>query len=318
MVAVTRHLRRPLYGFALAVSALTAGVVCVIGVLGFALAWEGFVVLRELVKGNMSREEPRFSNTGDADVMFFWAGAPVALLLLLLLAVVLALLDTAHAAAVRHALGGHGRLGAAGLWRRARPYFLRGLGAQVPTLLCVAVTALVGVMLFDSLADGGLIPGIERPQSPFTGFSALDWVAGLGLPLLAACVGPYLYARFSLAGSAAVFEDAPVGAALRRSWRLTRGGAQGRVVGAWLVITAAVALVFALLRYAALPIGDALGPAMMWLSGGNVYTTATLVHVTPFAVAFALLPVAVLVPSGLALPLLYVHLHARERERPTA
>ncbi|MFC4563382.1 hypothetical protein ACFO4E_16075 [Nocardiopsis mangrovi] len=311
--AIIGGLWRPLYGFALAVAALAACGVLAITALGFALAWQAFDVFEEAVEGNIEREEPAFSNTGDSDVAFFWAGAVVVLLLLLLVAAVLSLLDGAHAVAVRHALDGRGVPGAAVLWRHARPFLLRIAATRLPTLLCVAATALVGIMLFDALASG-LIPGIERPRSPFTGFSALDWVAGLGLPLLAACVGPFLFARFSLAGSVVVFEDVPARTALRRSWRLTRGSS-GRVFGIWLVITAAVALVSTLLRYAAAPLTHVAEPAMMRLSDGNVFTTATLVHYTPPAVAFALLPAAVMVPVCLVLSLLYTRLRTRERER---
>jgi hypothetical protein len=311
--AALRRLRRPLYGLALALTAPTCAAVAAVTALGFALAWGPFAHLRVLVAGNRKREEPPFSNTGDAEVALFGAGALAVLLLLLLATVLLGLYLAASAAAVRHLRDGGGPLGAAALWRRTRPHALRAVAAQAPTVAGVAVTALLGVALFDDLADGGLIPGIDRPQSPFTGYRAVDWVVGLGLPLAAACVGPYLYARFSLAASVVVAEGAPAGRALRRSWRLTRSG-QGRLLGAWAAAAAAAVAAAALLRLAAAPLARPAGEAMSLLSGGNVYTSGAFAAAVPVAVALALLPATVLPPVGVALALR--HAAARDAAGP--
>lgn len=309
-LATTVRLGRPLYGAALAVTALAACGVAAIAVLGFSLAWDAFVLLRERVRSNLDQEVPPFSATGDIDVTFTLTGILVVLLLLLLLAVVLTLLYAAHAAAVRDAPSGSGAPPAGGLWRRARPHLPRVLGTQLLTGLCVVVAALVAFSLFDSLARD-LIPGVERPRSPFTGFGAADWAVGLGLPLAAGCVGPYAMVRLSLAPSAVVFEDVGVWRAVRRSWTLTRG-AQAGAAGLWLLTAAAVAVAFTLLLLAASPLALPAEEAMMRFSDGNIFVTATLVHYTPAAVALVLLPVAVMPPVGVALPVLYTRLRARE------
>ncbi|MFJ9552572.1 hypothetical protein ACIRPH_02070 [Nocardiopsis sp. NPDC101807] len=312
-LATTVRLRRPLYGSALAVTALAACGVAAIAVLGFALTWDAFELLRERVRSNQEAEVPPFSATGDIDVAFTMNGMLVVFLLLLLAAVVLTLSFTAHAVAVRDAPPDRAAPPAGGLWRRARPYMLRVLAAQLAAGLGVVVSASAGAFLFDSLASG-LIPGVERPGAPFTGFGAADWAVGLGLPLAAGCVGPYLVVRLSLAPSAVVFEDVRTTGALRRSWRLT-GGAQAGALGLWLLITAAVAIVFVLLLVAASPLAAPAGEAVMRLSDGNRFTTATLVHYLPAAIALVLLPVAAVPPVGAALPVLYARLRAREEGR---
>jgi hypothetical protein len=312
--AVLRRLRRPLYGVALAVTGMTAAAVCAIAVLGFALAWEALADFREHVEYNIANEEPPYAATGDSEVVFTMTGMLAVLLLFGLAIVALALVNASHAVAVRHARHGRGPLGTADLWRSTRPVSARVLAVQLPGAVLVAVSGLVGYSLFGSMAWGS-VPGIDRPHAPFRGYDALDWVAGLGLPLLAASVGPYLYARLSLAGSAVVFEDAPAGRALRRSWTLTRI-ARGTVVGVWLAATAFVAAVFLLLRQAAAPLGRPAEAFMLRIGDGNAHAAAALVFVTPPAVAFALLPVAALPPVFVVLPVLYTRLRAREGERP--
>ncbi|GAA1444586.1 hypothetical protein [Nocardiopsis tropica] len=312
-LATTVRLRRPLYGSALAVTALAACGVAAIAVLGFALTWDAFELLRERVRSNQEAEVPPFSATGDIDVAFTLNGMLVVFLLLLLAAAVLTLLYTAHAVAVRDAPSGRGAPPSGGLWRRARPYMLRVLATQLAIGLGVVAAVLVGAFLFDSMASG-LIPGVERPGAPFTGFGAADWAVGLGLPLAAGCVGPYLVVRLSLAPSAVVFEDVRAAGALRRSWRLT-GGARAGALGLWLLIAAAVAIAFTLLLVAASPLAAPAGAAVMRLSDGNRFTTATLVHYLPAAVALVLLPLAVVPPVGAALPVLYARLRASEEGR---
>ncbi|MFE3456770.1 hypothetical protein ACFXKD_04435 [Nocardiopsis aegyptia] len=312
--AVLARFRRPLYGMALAVTGLAAGAVCAVAVTGFALVWDALALFRDHVESNRANEDPPYSYTGGAEVTFGWVGMLVAVLLLVLTAVVLSLMYASHAVAVRHARHGHGGLGVADLWRRTRAVFGRVLAAQLPTLLAVVASLAVGVEVFDTLAWEPFL-GITRPRSPFTGYGPLDWAAGLGLPLLVALMGPYLYARFSLAASAIVFEDLSAGRALLRSWRLTRAG-QGRVLGVWLLIAADVALVYTLLRYAVAPLTGPAEALMFALSGGNGYTALTLAVVAPHAVAFALLPVAVLPPACVLLAALYPRLRAREAGRP--
>ncbi|PSL00874.1 hypothetical protein CLV63_101353 [Murinocardiopsis flavida] len=315
--ALVGRLRRPLYGFSFAVSALAAGAVGAIAALGFALAWDAFGTLREIVARNKAAEDPPFSATGETEPAFGLTAVLVVVLLLLLLSLVLALQYSAHAVAVRTALDGRGPPGAGGLWRGIRPYLARVLGIQLLMVLGVAITLVAGVDLFEALARD-LLPGITRPRSPFTGFSPLDWVAGLGLPLITACVGPFVFIRLSLAGAAVVFEDSTAGDALRRSWTLTRGS-PARVFRAWLPITAAVALAAALLWYAATPLARPAGAAMMWLSGGNVHTAGTLAQHIPAAAAACVLPVVVMPPVCVLLCVLYTGLAAREgeRSRPT-
>ena len=321
---VLTRFRRPLYGMALAVTGLAAGAVGAIAVTGFALAWDALEVFREHVESNRAGEDPPYSYTGGAEVTFGWVGLLVAVLLFVLTAVVLSLMYASHAVAVRHGHEnghsdghghGHGGLGLADLWRRTHGVFGRVLATQLPSLFGVAATLVVGAHVFDDLGWDPFL-GITRPRSPFTGYSPLDWVAGLGLPLLVATVGPYLYARFSLAGSAIVFEDLSAGGALRRSWRLTRGGGgQGRVLGVWVLIAADIALVYTLLRFAVAPLARPAEALMLRLSDGNVHSATALGFVTPYAVAFALLPVAVLPPACVLLSVLYPQLRAREAER---
>lgn len=300
---------RPLYGFTLVVTALTTLVGGGIVAAGFLVSWDTFEDARRDAETEAAMEEPITAYTDQMDELQA-VGAVVTVLLLIVASVVLAVLHTAHAVAVDHALkDGQGSLGVGELWARTRPHVGAALRVQWRTWLRVGGTAFVGFALWVAV-EAGEVPGVERTLVGETATMQYR-IVGWGLPIAIAGLGLLVYFRLSLATVALVSENSSPKAAVRRSWALTRS-AQWQTYGIGLLLTATVVLVFFLLRYAAEPVAHPLGLAMLWLSGDNVYITGVLVLITPTAVALLLLPLVILPPVCSTVALLHVELRAQE------
>ncbi|MER5222383.1 hypothetical protein [Streptomyces flaveus] len=252
---------RPLYGFALVVTALTTLVGGGIAAAGFLVSWGTFEDVRRSAEANVADEDPIAAYIDGRMETLQAVGAVVTVLLLIVASVVLAVLHTAHAVAVDHALkDGQGSLGVGELWARTRPHVGAALRVQWRTWLRVGGTAFAGFVLWVAV-EAGAVPGVERTLVGETATMQYR-IVGWGLPIAIAGLGLLVYFRLSLATPALVSENSSPKAAVRRSWALTRS-AQWQTYGIGLLLTATVVLVFFLLRYAAEPVAHPLGLAML-------------------------------------------------------
>ncbi|MGW6454482.1 hypothetical protein ACWF94_00900 [Streptomyces sp. NPDC055078] len=292
--------RRALYGFTLAVSAVTALLGLGVLALGFRLAWDAFEDTRRDAERAIALEEPHGGYSSQM-VGLLEAGAVVVVLLLVLAALVLALLHTAHAVAVPRARAEPGNRRPGGLWRRTLALTGAAFRVQLLTAVCAGAPVLLGAFVWVAV-DVGKLPGTEygvfsSPEGPLV-------LVALGLPIVAGAAGLLVYFRLSVATAALVNENLSPRDALRRSWALTRGSL-GRTAGVCLLLAVTSVLVFLLLRYAAAPVARPAGLAMLEISGDNVFITGVLVLITPTAVALLLLPLTVMPPVCSAVAVLY-------------
>ena len=121
-------------------------------------------------------------------------------------------------------------------WRGTRPHLLRVIGVSI----------LVSVVVF-AVSAAFLAPGVALMvvggTSGDDGLLAIGLVALLGLGLLLIPTLLLLWTRFAFVGPVVVLEGAGIGAALRRSWQLSRFPGFWRVLGIRLLTTLLVSLV---------------------------------------------------------------------------
>jgi len=290
-LGVLKRYRRPLYGFTLQVSALTAVVGCAILGGAFAAAWDTFEGVREYADRNIANEDSYVAYADDAMpelARVFFMTLPLLLVLALL---VVSVLHAAYAVADAHATRDGGPLTVRELWRRTR--------RRIPA--AVAVNALIGLALVAAVVAGlelwrsvenEKVPGVEPTPLGETAtplYTLVGWV----LPIAVMCLGPLLYFRLSLATAETVLERRNPFAALHRSWVLTRR-ARLRTVGTGVLVTVAALLVFWLSLYVAVPLNHFAGLGMLGISDDNVWITGVLMKILPTAVALLLLPPVVM------------------------
>ncbi|MGW5864624.1 hypothetical protein ACWFRJ_20900 [Streptomyces sp. NPDC055239] len=308
---VGKGYRRPLYGFTLRVSALTAVVGIAILAGGFAAAWDTFEGVREYADRNIANEDSYVAYAEDAMPELARVLFVMTPLLLVLGLLVVSVLHTAYAVGDAHATRDGGPLTTRELWRRTRSRLPAAVAVNALTGLAVGAVAMVGLMLW-TVVENGDVPGVEPTPIGETAtpqYTLVGWV----LPYAVGYVGLLLYFRLSSATAETVVERRSPFAALYRSWVLTRR-ARLRTLGTGTLVTVATALVFWLALYVAAPLTHFTGLGMLWLSDDNVWITGVLVMVLPSAVAFLLLP-PVVMPLVCAT---FARLHGDLRDREEA
>ncbi|MEV0221687.1 hypothetical protein [Streptomyces sp. NPDC050704] len=304
---------RPIYGFTLAVAVLTTLVGGGIVAAGFLVSWGDFEDARSDAEYSIASED---SYTAYADQMDSLrdVGAVVTVLLLIVAFVVLAVLRAAYAVAFERALddddddydresiGGVGEL-----WAHTRPRIGGALRVQGLIWLLAGGTAFLGFVLWAAV-EVGAVPGVEVTNVGETATMQYR-IVGWSLPIAIAGLGLLVCLRLSVAADTLVAKNTSSRVAVRRSWVLTRR-ARWKTFRIGLPLTAAVVLVFFLLRYAAAPVAHLLGLGMLRISGDNVWVTGVLVLITPTAVALLLLPLAILPPVYSVIAVLHRDLRA--------
>ncbi|MFC9126212.1 hypothetical protein ACFT4A_05095 [Streptomyces sp. NPDC057099] len=306
---VIRRHRRPLYGFTVLVSVLTAVLGCAILAGGFAAAWDAFENVRDYADRNIANEDSYVAYADGGRPPLVRVGAVVSVLLLGLGLLVVSVLHTAYAVADSHATRDGGPLSVRELWRRTRRRLLAALAVNALTGLAVGAVELAALVMW-GLVESGEVPGVEPTPLGETAspqYTLVGWV----LPIAVGCLGPLLYSRLAPATAETVLERRSPFVALYRSWVLTRP-ARWRVLGVGALVTAVAVLVFWPARYAAAPLAHFAGLGMLSLSDDNVWITGVLVLITPTAVALLLLPPVVMPLVCAVFARLHGELRARE------
>ncbi|MDQ0952340.1 hypothetical protein QFZ24_006263 [Streptomyces phaeochromogenes] len=301
---------RPLYLFTLLVTGLATLVGSAVVGAGFLLSWGTFEEVRRSADQDVAYEDPIAAYIDGTMENLQQVGAGVTVLLLALAAGVVAVLQTAYTVAFEHTSEeGQQTLTVRVLWARMRPHI--GVAYWVQWRIWLRVGAVGFLALAASVvADSGVVPGVERTSVGETATWQYRLVGGV-LPITVAALGLLVYFRHCVATAALVTENSSPKAAVRRAWALTKR-APWKTYGIGLLLAAAVALAFVVLRYAAAPVAHVLGLGMLWLSDDNPYITGVLVLITPTAVALLLLPLVVLPFVCSVVAVLYRDLRARE------
>lgn len=282
---VLRRNPRPTFGFALVISAIT-------GV--FSAVVVGLVTWAALGRVDMAA-------TGD--VQTIEAGS---VLLILLAAIVAALVQFALSAlpqgivALEVSRGTIGeRLRLPELWRRSRGR----IGALLGWMLLVAVVVLVALVV-------AIVPLVTIAVSG--GPSSIVTVLGVGALLAVGFVvlSVWLGTKLEFVVPLIVVERLPIGAAMRRSWALTRGNFW-RIFGITLLINV---ILFAAMQIALTPfsvIGTLAATVINPNQSLDTLNTTTLVIAIVSLVAQIVLGALVLVPQAAVPALLYLDARMR-------
>ncbi|AEN08069.1 MULTISPECIES: hypothetical protein [unclassified Streptomyces] len=297
---ITGRDRRPVFGsaFLVGATALLVGGGAVAG--GFAAAWGLFLQARRSAESSIDYEESYAAYIDQWDGLVRVAMWVYALLFLVAI-VSVAWLLTAQAVTVRHARErtdtASPTLTLRTLWRRSRPHFGAALRIQVLTLGSALVPGAAGLLVLAAV-DREMVPGVVWPtyHEPAT----LQFIlVGRILPAVIWAFGLVLLSRLSLATAVRVADDSSATAAIRRSWTLTRT-ARLRTTGVFLLCSAAITIVFIVLKWLGTYVAHWAGLLMLATTDDNVWVTGVLVIITPVAVALVLLPL-VLAPVGVVL-----------------
>ncbi|MFE9249981.1 hypothetical protein [Streptomyces sp. NPDC007088] len=294
------------YSFGVALFAALAGCALVAG--AFAVNRYNFALTWQRAQAEIAYEDRPLGYFSEQWYSIILRSLPFMGMLIPLAGLVLALLHTGCAVAVREAAAGGRRLGPGGLWRRSRPYLWLGVRVQALTSACAAGPALLALGLWMFLENGGLgdldIESLSRATS--TPYRLL----GYGVPLVLFATALSVWFRLAPATAVAVNGAATARAAVRRSWSLTGGARRWRVVRVCLPLTVLVVAAFWALLYAGKPLAHPVGLAVLWFTDDNPYATGAVMKIVPATVSLLLLTALVVPPVGAALALL------RTEERP--
>ncbi|MGV2920877.1 hypothetical protein [Streptomyces alfalfae] len=198
-----------------------------------------------------------------------------------------------------------GRMGARRLWRRTRPRVGR----------VAAVHVLRGALvLAAALASGALCLGVALMVDACTGldpFSSEGPFTPNGIALMLAPAAVLVRAALALAPAAGAVDGLAPGAALRRSWSLTRRRAAWPwLLGACLVGAGCAGAVWLLVRRAAAPLHAVVRDTVLTHVTPNTYVAYAAGELAPVAAAALLCAALALPPAHTCLTAAYLRLRA--------
>ncbi|MEV0847611.1 hypothetical protein AB0J21_17375 [Streptomyces sp. NPDC049954] len=301
-LALFRGEWRGLCGFSLGVALFAALVGCALVAGAFAVNRYNFALTWQRAQSEIAYEDRPLGYFSEQWYSIILRSLPFMGLLVPLAALVLALLHTGCAVAVRDAVAGGPRPGRGSLWRRSRPYVWLGFRVQALTSACAGVPALLALGLWMFLENGGVwdfdFEGLSHATS--TPYRLL----GYGLPLVLLATALFVWFRLAPATAVAVNGAAGARDAVRRSWSLTGGARRWRVVRVCLPLTALVLAAFFALLYAGKPLAHPVGLAVLWFTHDNPYATGAVMKIVPTTASLLLLTALVMPPVSTALALL--------------
>lgn len=301
-LGVIRGEWRSLYGFSLGVALLAALVGGALVAGAFAVNRFNFALTWERAQSEIAYEDRPLGYFSEQWYSIVLRSLPFMGVLVLLAGLVLALLHTGCAVAVRDAVGGEPRAARGSLWRRSRPYVWLAVRVQSLTSACAVLPVLLALGLWMFLENGG-VGGVDFEGLSHT-TSTPYRLLGYGVPLVLLATALFVWFRLAPATAVAVNGAAGARDAVRRSWSLTGGARKWRVVRVCLPLTALVLVAFFVLRYAGEPLAHPVGLAVLWFTDDNPYATGAVMKIVATTVSLLLLTALVMPPVSTALALL--------------